>query len=640
MPEYKKTNVPFVNPYHFVKKDREKLKRLAFDQARQKGTFTGIIECILTTKTPIFIPNTTSTRADGTSDVFGKRLENEIVNSYDFYSYTKLANVRNPDPPRPVIPGSSLRGVIRSAYETVTNSCYSTTDGDRALYRRLPVPCPHAGRLYYENGKWIIEEMEAVRIPHQLIQNEWREGELIYVQIGEEYVRNGRSIPKVIRASKNRSGKKGYLHLGERGVRKHHERVFIQKDDRKNIEIPEDVVEAFVKNLKLYRDETVNINFRTGTHRGYPAFRHIETVEDLKRLEFVLVYYKKNEAADTYYLSPSMIGREVFSTRLLDILGEHKACDSIDQLCPACRLFGFVGPINGEQSSGQSAVAGRIRITDAHYTGGTTGSFDELYYKPLILKELASPKPSCAEFYLEKPQDADFWTYDYALRWERRDGRVRNNPQYIKNYQPEIKGRKFYWHQPNMDLQNVKENKASKRNISVRPLKSGVEFEFKIFVNNISEEELGNLIWTLEFGGRDTHAHKIGMGKPLGLGSVQIKVKRILKREITIDNTIHYKLSEYPKPDLQEIESKLGASPEVLENFLRIHDFQRTLRNIEYPNNVKGKHNYEWFMANRQIRGTGTTPVIEQTLGTTSNPILYKYQQSSGRPNRNRNNHR
>ncbi|MCB0008677.1 MAG: cold shock domain-containing protein, partial [Anaerolineales bacterium] len=58
----------------------------------------------------------------------------------------------------------------------------------------------------------------------------------------------------------------------------------------------------------------------------------------------------------------------------------------------------------------------------------------------------------------------------------------------------------------------------------VRPIKAGVRFEFTIHFENLHPAELGALLWVLEPQGEPEaqYRHKLGMGKPLGMGAVHI----------------------------------------------------------------------------------------------------------------------
>lgn len=56
-------------------------------------------------------------------------------------------------------------------------------------------------------------------------------------------------------------------------------------------------------------------------------------------------------------------------------------------------------------------------------------------------------------------------------------------------------------------------------------------FKFRVYFENITEEELNRLRWSLTFDDPDC-AHKIGRAKPLGFGSVRMSVKQVGIRQI------------------------------------------------------------------------------------------------------------
>lgn len=94
----KRSGELFVNPYHFVslqKKGRGRTEAVSSDG----NVLTGYISCRLSIKTPLVLPDS--------SDKKGAK--------YNFYNVSG----------KPMIPGSGIRGCIRSTYEAVTNSCLS-----------------------------------------------------------------------------------------------------------------------------------------------------------------------------------------------------------------------------------------------------------------------------------------------------------------------------------------------------------------------------------------------------------------------------------------------------------------------------------------------------------------------------------
>ena len=88
-----------------------------------------------------------------------------------------------------------------------------------------------------------------------------------------------------------------------------------------------------------------------------------------------------------------------------------------------------------------------------------------------------------------------------------------------------IRGYKFYWHDKTSD--NWKDNGQSDKKYTkkILPLKAGNKFKTKIRFQNLSEIELGALLMIFDLNGAKNPAYKIGMGKPLGLGSIKVTPK-------------------------------------------------------------------------------------------------------------------
>ena len=138
----------------------------------------------------------------------------------------------------------------------------------------------------------------------------------------------------------------------------------------------------------------------------------------------------------------------------------------------------------------------------------------------------------------------------------------------------------------------------------------------------------------LDFGGSKDHAHKIGMGKPIGLGSVQIQIEKVKIRKIILKaDALEYKFEDFNdrlKVTIKNCQDILGCSPQVFKEFMTITNVKNIPQNISYPKNENEEEAYAWFVANRQIKGTGICPVIYQILPDDINkPELEKFVRSS-----------
>lgn len=593
---WRETEETFVNPYNFVCLGNGCRRFDIREYNSRDDLVTGYIECTLETKTPIFIPNPTN------QNVLNHPGE---LKTLDFYSY-KILDGSDNQPGLPVIPASEIRGVIRAAFEAVTDSCMSTVDVEQKLYKRTTI-CGNAGILKKDDKGYYIQKAKRERVwPEDC--KEFNEGQLVYVK-GEKDKNTGKYRP-IVRAHPFKGGRPGYYHKGEFFDRKKYESVFIElKGDNNKIRLPADFDPiAYLKELIWLYNKNNNIN-QTDEHTGYIDYKnYINNKEN----EYILVYYRNHNGK--FYLSPACISKELFYKRLHDILkkqGGYQPCTTQHEICPACALFGL--------ASKQDRMASRLRFTDAKVCTRLPDVTE--YYLPFkVLDELSNPKLSATEFYLENP-GTDIWNYDYAANWDEK-GKLRT----IGGYEPKIRGRKFYWHSKGepkwQDYRGKEDENLHKRNCAVRPLKRGIQFSFRIYFEQIAEDDLKRLIWTLNIGGNEnSHCHKIGMGKPLGLGSVKIKVRQVKIRKIELlDDTISYKEVDvdYQPHKLEEV---IDLNAKYVKEFLKITDMNEAKTNLSYPiaKNLTVEKNqdaiYHWFIGNRNLRSKSSMrPKVHRSL--------------------------
>ncbi len=110
----------FVYPYNFVPVTNKGPKR----KVREQGALTGYIDCCIKVKSALFLPD------------MNAKLNNDGY--YDIYKINKEV----------VIPGSEIRGCVRSVFEAITDSCFSTINHDTDNHdteenfgKYLPCPC-------------------------------------------------------------------------------------------------------------------------------------------------------------------------------------------------------------------------------------------------------------------------------------------------------------------------------------------------------------------------------------------------------------------------------------------------------------------------------------------------------------------
>lgn len=231
----------------------------------------------------------------------------------------------------------------------------------------------------------------------------------------------------------------------------------------------------------------------------------------------------------------------------------------LDLVCPDLRrtaevdfaeaLFGYVKPkkskkhpdgIDAPQGSKALAYAGRVFVTDAALNANQSDIFLETF-DPKIL---ATPKPTAFQQYLvQSTKEEEVKRYRRSLSHydsptiippKRRDGRI--EPE-ILSPATVIRGQKMYWHQGEVNEADLKENNSQAlgndgrvkpgdtQHTQLRPVKAHKHFTFRVHFENLSAAELGALCWVLHpLGAEDkAYRHSLGMGKPLGMGAVELK---------------------------------------------------------------------------------------------------------------------
>lgn len=681
MDAYIRGEEKFVNPYHFVPLGQKCDRNYNYGEIKGRNDLlTGWIECELETKSPVFIPNSSN------NHVFQKEAENDKMKSYDFFSREDLSGrVDPPAPTYPVIPGSELRGVFRSAFEAVTNSCMSIADNDSVFFKRTVVP-GKPGKVIKENGKWFFCPCEkTIKVPAgKKYENDdkCRNGIDLTDEISEEagvfegdllcFEGKGKIATKIIQAKTEELGEdkkenieSGYLHKGEYYQEKYNERIFLFSEKEKKEKICEEAIENLLVNYRLYSDKKIDHdeNKKHGGYRNFldsinKKYKRDFKIEDLSvdHMNGALVYGKSVEyqcGKKKIYLSPAAIGREVFYNRLRNLIKSYTPCVSSQELCPACALFGFVAE--------KDSVAGRIRFSDAEFSPSERAP-SPLFLEPVVLPELSSPKPSATEFYLKKPDGdaAAVWNYDY----------VRDKNKKERLYLAQIQGRKFYWHwKSKQKAGNVVfpvVSPVSERNVKVRPLAAGVIFTFKVYFNDVTKDELKKLLWVLTVGNSEKHGHKLGMGKPVGLGSISVRAKNVILRSLLIQGGIvEYEINceREQRPDFidsvtmsdandkKNVEQAckiLGGDLTSVEAFLKLSKFDNGFGDIiDYPrldsssvcneeDDEKNKNSiFHWFVGNRKItkkvknkkghiEEKVMSNVIDQELPSIKTPFLLK----------------
>lgn len=578
----------FVNPYNFIKFPRE--KALAY---KEEDRHSGVIRYTITTKTPLFIPNSSSDCAFRQSDnVKGHK-------SYDFFSYTDLDDGKRYDNEYhiPVIPGSEMRGVVRNVYETLTDSCMGILNTEEYPVKRSMEKFNPALICREQNGTFSLYDARSLRIGEAASEGRLPEGfetysngTLIYYQ---EPDKNNKGHLKTIEeycVKPRVYPRKGYLLKWGMGVKKKRYHVFVMKRGQSSdgkvqgIQLSKDTIERkLIRVIDHYLSEPTIQSDNKAAYEEYK--KDVENFLQGKGGTYFPVNYSKLDKG-IYYLAPATYTKEVSDNNLGKLAGKFAPCEK--EHCPACDMFGYVGKNN------EACKGSKVRFTDMYVVDEKEDV--RSYYasgKPVTIQALGEPKLGNVEFYLKKPKGASFWTYDYYI------------PQGQKEVvaDGELRGRKYYWHHRKVNLHE--EIEATKLNKTIRPVRENIKFSGELYFEGISAKQMNQLIWILNSGSENLGL-KLGGAKPLGYGSISCSVDEVIERTIEI---VDRKLTYNVKPISIEAVTyeNAGLSKDVKAEFYKIAGLDSVPEDVEitYPKDKEQKdkpltQGYSWFVNNHK----------------------------------------
>ncbi|SEH08759.1 TIGR03986 family type III CRISPR-associated RAMP protein [Candidatus Venteria ishoeyi] len=189
----------------------------------------------------------------------------------------------------------------------------------------------------------------------------------------------------------------------------------------------------------------------------------------------------------------------------------HATQPEQDKLTPAECLFGVVEEEKHPKLNSTRNLASRLRFSDAL----ATQQVRQIGH-PLTLKILSSPKLPCPSLYFHDKND----------NAQRRSHVAKAD---LKHQQHRPNGRKVYLHHQPEHLSRkpwkTTNNDNAEQKMSCQPIEPGQDFYFHIDFDNLSEAELSLLLHGLRPD--KAFRHRLGLGKSLGLGSVEIAVEGV-----------------------------------------------------------------------------------------------------------------
>ncbi|MGH9907340.1 MAG: TIGR03986 family type III CRISPR-associated RAMP protein, partial [Pyrinomonadaceae bacterium] len=287
--------------------------------------------------------------------------------------------------------------------------------------------------------------------------------------------------------------------------------------------------------------------------------RHIRNYkQELELKEGDLCYARVRQAGagwELVELYPVMLSRRLHRLTPKGLLPDSlRSAREIEELSPADRVFGWVN------QNGKGAYRGQLRIGTIECKTAVEDAINYLTEDPnlerkelgLPLSILGAPKPQQGRFYVAKDKEGEAQERGLNNELAGYTDKDENGNEIEKG----LRGRKVYPHYANLpddywenptdpDLTTQKtqqgfykeyrrrrdEHQNEQRDTQNRSMQAwvteGTTFEFDIHVTNLSDVELGALLWLLKLNEgkpEPDHYFRLGGGKPLGFGSVVLEL--------------------------------------------------------------------------------------------------------------------
>ena len=490
-------------PYNFVPLNKQVVyphwgNHVSHDLPFKDG-LSGELELTINAKSPIFIRDILK----------NKEKSNSFFNVNGHY----------------MIPGSSIKGMLRAVLEVLTFSQmgnkvnthrYAVRDLSDAhnFYMKEMSKKTYGGFLYQEDGKYYIEDCgEPGRISHEELDRvykkglaqffgpnggfkmsnaihksavhkyEWFRGQSLKNIFSFDHIDKGRSIYII---DKN-NGKEGILvFTGQPGPRqknrkddwtgKHLEFIFFNDEKNELHEVQDEVIENF--KFAYYEHDKNNWS------KDWESIR-----EKLKAEKKVPIFFQKDEEGNVKHLGLSYLYKLPYNYSVNESIDIYQNPQDNPDFSET--LFG---------STESTAFKSRVHI------GHAWADMDTVDEMPLVKDILSGPKAS------------------YYPNYIRQSG---GNYRTFMDEGSVVSGWKRYpIHKSGVTTrEEVLNNENEKVKTSFKPLQIGSTFHFKLRYHNLRPMELGALVSAITFHNGEDHFHSIGTGKPLGYGKIKLSLK-------------------------------------------------------------------------------------------------------------------
>lgn len=366
------------------------------------------------------------------------------------------------------IPGSSFRGLMKNTLKIISNGRMNTAESedveDKILYYRNFSSNRKIRELY-------IKEMENVK-PGILVKLKGADEYCIFPAEMEKVEYNGGSrdsLPKIVWNNDSADIYTGYMNG------KKHYYHFYAVDWQNKITVGSDIVKYYSDDLTRKGIDLIN-DKQCRRHKG-DGCSLLDNAPDF--CDYMVPCFYAADKNKAEHFGAGRFYRIPYKKSIGDHIPSALKTEDID----------FASAIFGNKEYWSSRVFFEdLYIDDNDYK--TESGYP---------KVLEAPKPTSFQNYLEPGRSGE------AMHW---------------NDSANIRGYKLYWHKnPDWkDRKNDNENYAYK----ISPLIDKKEFNGKVRFESLDAVELGALCSLFLLGEEKGIRYKMGMGKPLGMGSVEV----------------------------------------------------------------------------------------------------------------------
>ncbi len=448
-------------PYNFVPLNETVIEaeEICDYDSYHSGRFTGYIDLTIETKTPLYIRGTLSEE--------DLKNQTKSKDKSDFFAPGGYIQ----------IPGSSLRGMVRNLIEITSWSKFRFYKNREIYFRGL------------------ADQSNLNDYYHQRMVDTDKKGVSKY-KISAGFLNRERFKYYLIPATKNKNGKQFKRYDGSNKLQafkflKLKNGNYIIRSGRKiNKEHQDkDVWEIFSPDFNADRitlTEKDIYNYLNDSNRS----DKVNLVKDADKNPIVPCFYVHDKDRKSIAIGHTALFRINYNNTIADLIPTKN--DEKGRTDIASSIFGEI-----EIDEEKNGVAGRVFFENAYLRSPIN---ENVLLEEKTPQTLLNPRSTTFQHYLVQTD---------------------SNKKRLHHYDSEnttIRGYKLYWHQEEADW--YKDSFNQNIDTKIKAIKKNVTFNGKLRFENLTKVELGALLFSLNLP--VNCCHKLGMGKPLGLGSIRI----------------------------------------------------------------------------------------------------------------------